>query len=309
MSQAVKIILRIVVIMLIIAAIASVVAYFITRGEDQKQVFPVYSEVYESQDFKTLNEKVSENEDSNRFLTYGNTVNNNYKSINMCYRAQLAVLDELFLNTYYVSESSEESRKSINTKLAELQSSAAEALVYANIFETTQDRYGAAANISTTPEYRELKGIFEVFQGKFLVHTNIMCQLNLEVYNFVNKYAFQNSANHSLKYQLIEILCKQCAVMTDNAGDFGEYNKYYQPLKQMLAKYNAEKQTNFASAANLSGESYRFLKAYGALTDGIRADFIAAKNKAEYYQTADIITAQRANLGIVYDYFGISKGA
>lgn len=309
MSTAVKVLLRIVVVLLILAAIASVVLYFTMRVDDQKKVYVSYSEVLNSDEMKSLNQKVQEDGAANKFLTYGNTVNVSYKSVNACYNAQLAIFSDLFTNTYYVKDSDNDSRKVINEKLNRLKSTASETSLYADIFEKTQEQYGAEGNIAGNPKFEELRGIFNLFQSKYLAHTNLMCEVNLDIYNFIKKYSLNNSSDFSLKYQLIEIVCAQCNKMASVSANLSEYNKYYDVIEKFANKYTTEKTTNFLSSSNVSNNSFKFLKAYSKLGQKTKGDFIEASDKTEYYKNADVTTTEKQNLGIVYDYFGISKGA
>lgn len=309
MTTAVKVLLRIVVVLLIMAAIACVVLYFTMRVEDQKQVYASYSDVYKSDELKSLNEKVQANGASNKFLTYGNTVDVNYKSINACYLAQLTIFSDLFTNTYYVKDSDNDSRKVINQKLAQLKATAVEASTYADIFERTQTAYGAEGNIAGNPKYEELRGIFRVFEAKYLAHTNLMCEVNFDVFNFVKKYTLKNSSDYSLKYQLMDILCSQCKQMASVADNMTEYGKYFAAVEKFANKYATEKAANFLNSSNVSNNAFKFLKSYSVLSEKIKSDFICSSDKTEYYKNADITTLEKQNLGIVYDYFGISKGA
>lgn len=307
MANGLKILLRIIVVLLIILAIAGAVLYFTSLSQEQKQVYQSYTELKNTDEFNRINEKMQYS-DTNKFISYGNSVvghSDEFKAIAKCYDASITIFDDLCENLYFVSNSESNERKNINEKLDRIKTTSAQAVAYAQIFENELNQFSVPR---TDAEEAELLKTFNIFKAKFLEHTNLISQTNNAIYDFVVAHSLNGGSELSLKYQLMGLLVRQCNAISNTSNDMTLYANYFADLDKILKKYKSEKTTDFINGSVQTQKAYGFLNAYSKIEQTLKDNFINSSNKTDFYKTT-LVSAEKQMFNAVYEYFGIAKGA
>lgn len=303
MTNTAKIIFRVIVVIILVALVAGIIYYFINRNNFGKSSFTIYSDLIQTQEFKSFNKYV-EYDSNNELLSYGNGLGNSYKIACCLYGASWLTFETLATEFYFVKNTDSEIRSVIDKNLTEFTSVMTETLKAIEIFRKNKSDFGEEGNDLSTAKGQELKGQFQIIEQKLMEQAKFLVKINETVFPYVVKYSLGGSTSASLKYSILESIYRQCALIASTVANPDNYTILQTDLDKMVEVYNKQKSTNFYEQSDITSKAYSFLKSFKSID---KDEFFGAINKGTYY--SKILTpSEQVLYDPIYEFFSLNKG-
>ena len=288
MKGSTKIILRVVVAAVIIVAVASLVAYFLTREDANLSVHHSYQNISASNaqvDFNKYINTTASTPSSKNYMLELNTAKE-FTNVYAVYSAERLVLEGYGRNLAFANNVDSDKADALISKFKNFENKLAEAAKTARIFK-------ANANAIYAPDYIASPAqIDDVFNQYLNVTTQIyevavvLGQVNDLLISFVTSYVYSGEAKGDLETSLFIAMHAQVkplliSLSTNKSGNI----VHVQDLGKIVDKYNSEKANGFVNGINLAHSAYAFVKNFKTMNSEVKLAMFESENKSSFAGT------------------------
>jgi len=300
-----KLILRIAIAALAIAAIAAVVAFFLTRQDDNHRVYNAYTQMNSLESYKIFNQYINENastsEQKNYLTDVGLNANGEFSNVYSMYKAELLFYEAHGRNLLFCTNTTNADTDAIVKKINELRGTINQA------GDSGRKFYNNSKSLeSITPtesQKTDQKNQYLNVVNRLYDVTVKLNEVNVLLRPYVIKYVFNGAAKIDFENGLLEAIQLQAKpTITALAAAKGGAIGFVTELNIIVDMYKNNALTGFASGFPTGNAAVvEFAGTISAIALADKTAFFDSANKNAYIAGLPE-SAVKANLTIINNF-------